>query len=722
MKSKRISFIPQLELSDCGAACLAMAMATHGVHVSVRDLRDIAVSDRGSVDAATLLRAATTLGFKGRGIRVQLEGVKDLSPGSILHWDMNHFVVFERAVRGGIVVVDPARGRRRVAATELSKSFTGVALVIEPDKATPTEGPQQSTSGLLSLLGGHSMLTVRLLAISVVLQVLSLVIPVFVMVTIDEVLPTRDYGYLSWLTFSFLVIAFLSFSGHFIRAHVLLRLRVKMTMGMVSKSSSHLSRLPYSFFLKRSRGDLSSRLQSISVLSDLLATRTIASLIDGILALTYLAILIVVSLQLAAVVLAFVLFQLSILFLWRRPQERLMSETLAADALSQGWLTQVLSGIEILKLSGRAEAALDQWEAYFTRYANTAIQRGGLVNFTDSLLVLTRVLATVLVISISAERTLKGMLSVGIMLGAVVLVERVIGPLANAVSSGLTLAAAPSYLMRLKDVLDHEVETSGNAKPDPLLPLTVSRAEFSYKGSGRLTLVDISFRLSAGSFLAVVGPSGSGKSTLLALLLGMHETTSGSITYGGHNLRDIELDYLRTQIGIVTQVPHLFARSIAENVSMFDTSVPRNDIEEALWLACLESLAESVPGGLDSILAEGGATLSGGERQRLTIARAIVRRPQLLLLDEATSALDPLIESRVIRNLRDTGMTLIVASHRLSIIEKADYVIVLESGNIIESGPPHELLQTRGYLWGMKVGDLPYGSSRENQRRIARDD
>ena len=209
-------------------------------------------------------------------------------------------------------------------------------------------------------------------------------------------------------------------------------------------------------------------------------------------------------------------------------------------------------------------------------------------------------------------------------------------------------------------------------------------------------LEEISLRIPAGSICAIVGASGSGKSTLSDLLLRFYDPDSGSLTIDGIDLRDLRMTDLRSNVALVEQTPFLFRATIRENIAYGKPGATLDEIRACARDAAIDDFIQSLPDAYDTIVGERGCTISAGERQRIALARALLRNPRILILDEPTAALDPRSESIVSRTLAGTlhGRTVILITHRISLVEIADMAVVLQNGRIVESGHPRELLAT----------------------------
>jgi ATP-binding cassette subfamily B protein len=269
-------------------------------------------------------------------------------------------------------------------------------------------------------------------------------------------------------------------------------------------------------------------------------------------------------------------------------------------------------------------------------------------------------------------------------------------------------------LNNFQDILNLPVEIK------PVNPVLVNNVEtlefdkvgFKHKSAASKALNDICFQTHVGETIAFVGPSGAGKTTLVKLLVGLYSPQEGNILYNGHSGGTIDFDRLREKIGFVTQDTQLFSGTIKENLLYVNPAASDQDITNVLNQAACQSLLSRADNGLDTMIGEGGVKVSGGEKQRLSIARALLRKPQILVFDEATSSLDSITEeeiSETIRNISGSGnLIVILIAHRLSTVLHADKIYVLEKGHIIESGGHNELLDIKGLyyaMWRQQIGE-----------------
>jgi len=695
-KRGRVPFVQQTEAADCGPASLAMVLRFLGREVLLDEVREAVGGGRDGSDAATLIKGAEWYGLLGRGLSLDVEHLKFLPPGSILHWEFSHFVVFERMSKQGAVIVDPARGTRTIPFKELKESFTGVALVFErTDAFVHRKAGDGRFAWYMSQIFGQRRLMLRIVITSLLLRAFALAVPLLTALIVDRVVPRGDYGLLLVVASGLGGMLLFQALTTLIRAHLFLQLRTNLDTRLTLGFVDYMSRLPFDFFQRRSTGDLMMRVNNNATIRDLLTTNTLSSLLDGVLVIGYLALIIWLAPSMALVVGGLGVAQVLTFYLTRRRTRELMARSLDAQARTQSYLVELFAGIATLKASAAEGRAVEKWSNLYVDELNVALDRGRLNAIVESLQSLLGAGSPLVILVMGATSVLAGEITLGAMLAINAIAMGLLTPLSSLVTSALQLQLLGGYMDRIDDVLNQEPEQTGE---------TATRAP---KLSGRITLQDISFRyhdraplvvrgvsidIKAGSTLAIVGRSGCGKSTLASLVAGMYRPTEGRIMFDGHDAARLELKSLRRQLGIVFQAPYLFQGSIRSNISLTDPALPLDRVVGAARQACIHDDVDRMPMGYDTLIADGGSSLSGGQRQRVALARALVHKPAVMILDEATSALDAETERRVMDNLARLNCTRIVLAHRLSTIIDADMILVMDQGEVVEAGTHKELL------------------------------
>ena len=710
MRRRAIPYIAQAEMADCGAAALAMALGYHGRHVSLAEMHEATGTGRDGVDALRLAEAASSYGLRARGVATELDDLRVLPCGTVLHWGAAHFVVLDSASRRGVTVVDPAAGRYRIGWQAVDDLYRGVAIMMEPTDTFVAGG--RRVPGALHharRMLVHSSGIGKVLATSVVVRLMVLAVPVLTGVIVDRVVPANDSHLLKVLAAVMVALIGYSMVATFLRAHLLLRLRSRLDVNMTLGFLEHLVDLPYAFFLKRSSGDLMMRLRSNATVREILTSGTIAALLDGVLATLYLVAIFVLSPLLGFLVTVLAAAQVTVLLLARRSNIHLMGESLATEAKSQSYAYEMFSAVETLKAAGAERRAVSHWTNLFVAELNVSLRRGRLSAAVETAMHGMALLSPIAVLLVGAHLVGSGQLSLGTMLALAALSTAFLEPLATLVATALQVQLLGSYLARLDDVLSTPTETAGRElRHAPQLNGAV-RAEqltFQYTSHGPPAIDRVDLEVSPGQVLAIVGRSGSGKSTLGRLLLGLYQPSSGRVVLDGIDLASLHPRSVRSQIGVVTQDPYIFGLSIRDNLSLGDPGLPLDRLQTAAELACVADDIDAMPMGWDTPLVDAGASLSGGQRQRLALARALAPQPRILLLDEATSNLDTVTEAKVHANIARLGCTVIMIAHRLATVIDADRIVVMDAGRVVEVGCHRELLAASGHYAQLVAGQL----------------
>src|SRR5262245_27007396 len=437
---RHIPWVQQTHSTDCGAACLTMALHYFGREQPFEEVRDRMGSSRDGINARTILEGARKLGLRGRGIRLEMEDLHYLQPATILHWEFKHFVVFEKLTKSGVLVLDPAIGRRCVPLPEFSRSFTGVALVLEP--AADFE-PLAATHGRmwhsLRHMVRHSGLFTQVLLATAMLQLLGLGLPLLTGMLVDRVIPRGDYDMLLILVSGVVVITVFSLLTSLVRSFLLLQLRTQLDARMSLDFLEHLVRLPYSFFQLRQTGDLMMRLNSNTTIRELLTSSALSGILDGAAVVGYLLLLLCTNWRIGVLVMVLGSLRVLVFLLTRRRIGLLAVESVMAQSRSSSYQVQMLEGIESLKSAGAERQGVDHWSHLFVDTLNVSVVTGRVTAYIDACFGALNSFSPLLILGYGGSLVMQGHLSLGSMLALNALALGFLTPLSSLAATGLQL-------------------------------------------------------------------------------------------------------------------------------------------------------------------------------------------------------------------------------------------------------------------------------------------
>jgi ABC-type bacteriocin/lantibiotic exporter with double-glycine peptidase domain len=392
--------------------------------------------------------------------------------------------------------------------------------------------------------------------------------------------------------------------------------------------------------------------------------------------------------------------QILLIIVTYNPIRELARQELNAQGKSQGYLAEALNGIATVKAAGAEDEVYKRWSNHFFDQLSISVRRGYLSSLASAAMSVLSSFSSVAFLWLGATQVLNGSMSVGTMLALNTLAGSFLSPLSSLVGRAQQVQMVQANLERLTDITAAEPEQHQQIVQSP--PKLTGHVQmdnvcFRYSTDGPEVLRSINLTIRSGQKIAIVGRTGSGKSTLGRLLLGLSLPTSGIISYDGFPLQRMRCQEVRRQFGVVMQDTVIFSGTILENLTLNNPTMSR---EQAMYAAKIAAIHEDImrmPMGYDTFVGEGGSALSGGQRQRMAIARAVAHNPVMLLLDEATSSLDVITEQRVAEHLESFACTQVIIAHRLSTIRKADIILVIENGMIVEQGTHDQLLHGNGY-------------------------
>ena len=692
--------IIQSEASECGLACITMAAQSHGMHIGLPEIRRRFPLSLKGAKLNQLIHIAQQLGFSTRPLRLDMGDLGKLKLPCILHWDLNHFVVLEKVDKSKVTIHDPALGERKLALSEVSEHFTGVALELTPtaDFKPRTAVTAITARQLTGPVRGLWRALAQILLLSVALQVFVVLAPFFMQWVVDQVLVSVDRDLLVVSGLGFGLAMLLQVGIGLLRGWSVVYLSSKLGLQWMGNVFAHLLRLPLDFFEKRHLGDITSRIASVQAIQKTLTTSFVEAIIDGLMALVTLGMMLLYSWKLALVTLLAVGLYLGIRTIAYRPVRDRTEQQLVAAAKQQTHLLESLRGMQSLKVAGQESLRRSTYQNLMTDTVNQDVKLARMSLAFNSASQLVFGIERVGVIWIGAMLAMQNVFSVGMLIAYLAYKDQFTQRMGALIDKWVEFRMLRLHGERLADIVLSEPE---DAQPLPEVAAPVSprivveNLSFRYADGEPWVIKDCNLTVEPGESVAIIGASGCGKTTLVKLVLGLLKPTTGTICIGGLDLHQAGPRNLRAIVGAVMQDDQLFAGSIADNISFFDPHFDLGRIEAAARMAAVHDEIAAMPMGYHGLIGDMGSSLSGGQKQRVILARALYRDPKLLFLDEATSHLDVMKERLVNEAVHQLKLTKVIVAHRPETINSADRVLVMEQGRIVQELRPQAAPQPR---------------------------
>jgi subfamily B ATP-binding cassette protein HlyB/CyaB len=706
---KRFPLVQQAEEMDCGAACLAMICRHYGIGMTMGKLRELANVTTQGATLDSLARVGDSLGFTTRGVQCTYEALLGFELPFIVHWEGYHYVVVYGVSKSQVWIADPAIGFRKMSVDEFERGWSGTCLLFVPgDSMVQLSVSRSPWIRFVGYLKPYKKILANLFLATFVIQVLGIVPPLIIQNILDGVIVHQNVSLLHVLIVGLIVSNLFTQLISTIRAYLANFMVRNMDFAMMSQFFKHTMSLPFSFFAKRKTGDILARFEENHTIRGFLTESTVTTALNLLMIFIYFTIMFLYNVKMTLVLIAFVIPIMALTVIATPKLKNYAREIFAASTDAKAFLMETLGGVETIKGMGSERPVRLKWEKKYAKalevqYRAQTFNIG--VGFASQVL---HAGTTIAILWVGANLVLAHELSIGQLIAFNALMGSVLSPLMGLVGLWSQLNDAGVAMERLGDVLDMEPEQKPEDLPSRVvLPdlqgeVRLDGVYFRYGGNETAyVLENISLDIKPGELVAIVGRSGSGKTTLAKLLVGFYPPTEGRIFVDGYDMSAIDKDYYRAQVGYVMQSNLLFSGTIAENIASGDESPDRRRIEEVAKMADAHAFISKMPLGYEQVVGERGVGLSGGQIQRLCIARALYHDPRLLVFDEATSALDTQSESNIIGNMHDIlkGRTAVVIAHRLSTIMRADKILVLYEGAIVEQGHHEELVDRKGMYY-----------------------
>jgi subfamily B ATP-binding cassette protein HlyB/CyaB len=691
---------------DSGLISLLMMAGLHGVAADEAQLRHEFGLEAFSTQS--LLLAAKHLGLSAKLVNQPTDRLDRAPlPAIALDQDGRYFILAK--IDQGTATPENPKPSARVLIQRPSESptvlpidtfmslWTGQLIFITSKASYAGDMAKFDFSWFIPAVIKYRKLLGEVLLISLVLQLIGLITPMFFQVVMDKVLVNHAMQTLNVIAIGLICATLFSTVLTAIRTYVFSHTSSKIDVELGAKRFKHLLGLPISYFQARRVGDSVARIRELENIRAFLTGNAMTLVLDIVFSFVFIGVMLWYSVELTWIVLGSIPLYILLSLIFTPVLRARLNDKFNKGAENQSFLVETISGMDTVKAMAVEPRWQQKWEKQLAAYVATGLSTNNIALFASGGVDLVSKLVTAAIMWLGATLVIDGKLTVGELVAFNMLAGQVSSPILRLAQLWNDFQQVGISMSRLGDILNAKTEVAGQKTRIPKIAgqIEFDQASFRYRPDAPDVLRSINLKIHAGEVIGIVGRSGSGKSTLTKLVQRMYVPDRGRVLVDGQDIGIIDTASLRHQIGVVLQENTLFNRSIRDNIALVNPALPIEAIMQAAKLAGAHEFICELPEGYDTLVGEHGTGLSGGQRQRVAIARALISNPRILILDEATSALDYESEKIIQDNMRSicAGRTVLIIAHRLSAVRDAHRIIVMERGQIAEMGSHAELLQ-----------------------------
>ena len=688
---------------DTGVACLVMLARFHSLAADPSQIiHRFGQSDK-SLTENDLIRAAKYLKLNAKRTVTTIQRLEKTPLPAIAKHNDGHYFIIAHINEDKVLIQDPLEKQPLALPSELfADIWTGELILVTKRSVLPGMSSKFDISWFIPAIIKYRKLLGEVVLASFFIQLFALLTPLFFQVIIDKVLVHKGLTTLDVLAGGLLIISLFDALLNGLRTYLFSHTTNRVDVSLGANLFQHLLQLPIAFFKARRVGDTVARVRELDTIRNFITSSSLTLVIDLFFTLVFFVVMYFYSPMLTWIVLGSIPFYVLLSLLITPILRHRLDEKFKRGAENQSFLVESVNGIETLKALAVEPQMQRRWEEQLAGYVAASFRATQLGNIANQSAGLINKIVNVLTLWVGATLVMQGAISVGQLIAFNMMAGRVSAPILRIVQLWQDFQQAGISIQRLGDILNTPTEP-GHDPNRTLLPALKGQVRFEnvgfrYRPDQPEILHDINLEVKPGELIGIVGRSGSGKSTLTKLLQRLYVPESGRVLIDGVDLALVQPAWLRRQVGVVLQENFLFNRSVKENIALTDPGAPIEKIIQAAQLAGAHEFISELPEGYDTVVGEQGSSLSGGQKQRIAIARALITNPRILIFDEATSALDYESERIIQNNMRSIcqGRTVFVIAHRLSTVRRADRIVVLERGRIIEEGTHQSLIQLAG--------------------------
>lgn len=705
----------QLDMMDCGAACLKMIAKYYGKYYSLQFFRDKCGITKEGASMLDLSYAAESVGLRTLAITCPTQDLIDrVQLPCIVHWDNEHYIVVYKTTKKTIYVSDPAKGHVSYTLAEFDKKWLkneqgkGILMAIQPQADfKQREGSERlerkkTFENMLGYFTPYKKSFINLFLVMLIVTALEALLPFISKAVIDVGIQTQDLNFINIVLIANIAIIVSVTLSDIVRDWIMLHLASRINIALISDYLIKLMRLPITFFENKMTGDILQRANDHERIRSFIMNNSLSVIFSTITFVVFGVILLIYNKIVFSIFLTGSVLYVLWVFAFLRVRKKLDWEYFEIESKNQSYWVETVGSIQDIKLNNYEKAKRWKWEAIQARMFKINLKVLSINNFQNSGAQFIDQLKNLLITFFCARAVIAGEITFGVMISTQFIIGMLNGPVVQFIQFIIAGQFARISFMRLNEIhqLEDEDENMGTGSVE--LPsnkdLILDNVVFQYTPNGAAVLKGVRLVIPEGKVTAIVGDSGSGKSTLLKLILRFYKPSYGQIMIGGMNVNNISLRQWRDRCGAVMQDGKMFNDTILNNIVLDDERIDYTRLKHAVETANIAFEIEQLPLGYQTIMGEQGRGLSGGQKQRILIARALYKNPDFLIFDEATNSLDTINEQKIVSALEDVfrDKTVIVVAHRLSTIRKADQIVVMRDGMVVEVGNHESLMKQQG--------------------------
>ncbi len=725
-------FYRQADQKDCGPTCLKMIAKYYGKTFGIQKLRAFAETTREGSDLLKLAEASEKIGFHSVGVQLNYEKLKEVPTPCILHWNKDHFVVLYRIRKDKVFIADPAHGFLNYGVKEFlnfwigknttEKTEDGIALLLEPTPQFYTDSSEREPTRdynfkfISKYLLKYRRFIVQLVFGLVAGSVLQLFVPFLTQSIVDIGIKNQDLNFIYLILVAQLFLFFGRTGLEVIRSYILLHLSTRINISLISDFFIKLMSLPIAFFDSKMTGDILQRINDHERIEKLLTVSSLSVIFSMFSFVIFGIVLAYYSVWIFTIFFAgSILYFIWVLFFFKR-RKALDYKRFSEVSQEQSKVIELINGMQEIKLHNAERKMRWNWEFVQARLFRVEMKSLTLEQTQSVGSSFINELKNILITVLSAKLVIQGDITLGMMVAISFIVGQLNAPVVQLITFLREVQDAKISLERLGEIhkmnSENTFDTNALSKVPTERDLKLENVTFRYLGGDIDVIRNLNLVIPSNKITAIVGTSGSGKTTLMKLLLRFYEPDEGNIYIGENLISDFSQKSWRSCCGVVMQEGYIFNDTIAMNIAIGADTVDVERLRQASKIANIESFIDELPLGFNTKIGVEGKGLSTGQKQRLLIARAVYKRPHILFFDEATSALDTNNEKVIMENLEEflKGRTSVIIAHRLSTVKKADNIVVLDDGRIVEYGNHYTLTNLKGSYYNLVKNQLELGN------------